>query len=324
MVKLQRYFFLSLIVVLGFAASENPNKSYCNKEITTLKTDANITLAYLKIPCVNSEGWDTLNEVNFWRCIITLSKDSSMANIFESRTLLKTFSRGFIDTLEQHNKLDSLRVALCTEYNLPAGTRIKFTGGKKWFYDFNGVSTKLARAITVFDSLGVDPFYAQSVLLIESPGTSRAKSVAGAYGHFQLMPFVATQYGLRVDRYVDERENFDRSAYAAARLFKEICVPYARRWCELYGFAADEKALWFKLLALHCYNAGATTVKLAMQVVPNSYQGKNLIQKLWHTSYGRFQSEAQNYSQIALACYLEYEKFLSAHKTVSVLQYEKY
>lgn len=318
------------IFMFNFQASSIKNapvsklNSSCGKEIAVLKSDNNDLYTFLKVNCVQLEGWDTMAEVKFWRRIITLSKDSSMANVFETRRLLKTFPRRFIDSVEKAGNLDSLRLQMCREYGLSEDTRIKFTGGKKWFYEFSGVKSKMARAIQLFDSLGTDPFYAQSVLLIESPGTNKAKSTSGAYGYFQLMPFVAKQYGLRVDKYKDERESFDRSAYAAARLFSEICVPYARKWCEMYGFVPDEKALWFKLLALHCYNAGSTTVKYAMQTVSNENQGNQLIYELWHTNYGRFQSEAQNYSQIAIACYLEYEKVLSVNQTVSAVPYVRF
>ncbi len=43
-----------------------------------------------------------------------------------------------------------------------------------------------------------------------------ALSSAGARGVWQLMPETAGQYGLRVDKYIDERLNFERSTRAAA------------------------------------------------------------------------------------------------------------
>lgn len=297
----------------------------CYKEITTVKAPGDMFMSYLRIPCVYNEGWDTLAEVKFWRRIITLEKDSSLANVYGTRQILRAIPRKTIDSLEARGRLDYLRSDLCREYGLDEGTRIKFTAGKKWFYQqYDGINLKMARAIHLFDSFGTDPFYAQSVLLIESPGTHLAKSSSGAYGHFQLMPYVARQFGLRVDRYRDERTNFERSAYAAARLFKEVCVPYARKWCDMYGYKPDESSLWFKLLVLHCYNAGAGTVGSAMGTIPSGFSGNELIKKLWHTNYGRFQTESQNYSQIALACYLEYEKSVEPFNLVSSVIYQKY
>lgn len=43
-----------------------------------------------------------------------------------------------------------------------------------------------------------------------------ALSQAGARGIWQLMPDTARQYGLRVDKYIDERLNFERSTRSAA------------------------------------------------------------------------------------------------------------
>ncbi len=51
----------------------------------------------------------------------------------------------------------------------------------------------------------VDPWYAQSILLIESPGQMK-KSISGAYGAFQLMPGVARAQGLIVNKTLDERK----------------------------------------------------------------------------------------------------------------------
>lgn len=270
-------------------------------------TASNAAIVYLKLPNVIGEGWDTMPEINFWRRIISTSADSSVANIFATRTCLKTFSRHAIDSFEKAGKLEVLREEIRNQYNAPAGSRIIFTSGRKWFYNFEPVKGKIGRGMKIFDSLGVDPFYAQTVLLIESPGSSKQKSIAGAYGHFQIMPFNARKYGLRVDQYKDEREDFDRSAWVSAMLFKETFIPLAYRWCQELGFTPDEHALWFKLLVMHCYNAGPYGVKSAMKVVPNHNQGNKLIHKLWHTTAPYFPSEAQNYSQLAIACYLEFE-----------------
>lgn len=271
-------------------------------------------VAYLRVPVVCDEGWDTLPEIRFWRRIVSLNKDSVVANVYANRQLLCNFSKDYIDSLEGAGKLEVFRENLRKEYNLPAGTRVMFTSGRRWFYNFLPVQSKIERGMQIFDSLGVDPFYAQTVLLIESPSSPTLKSFAGAYGHFQIMPFNARKYGLRMDQYVDERSNFDRSAYVSAMLFKETFIPYAKQWCQQFGFRCNENALWFKLLVMHCYNAGPWGVRSAMQIVPNSYQENELIKKLWHTTAKWFPSEAQNYSQLSLACYLEFEQQLHQQK----------
>lgn len=323
--------FLVGIIFLACNSSLNtrvgedpPQRGTCEREICIVRASDSTRHYFLKLTCIKDHGWDTFPEIKFWRRVVSLSSDSTLANVFEIRKPLMTFEKRIVDSMERIGKLDTLRNYVIRKYRLEPGTRIKFTSGKKAFYRFEGVSTRIARAIEIFDSLGVDPFLAQAVLLIESPGSNRAKSTAGAYGNFQLMPFVARQYGLRVDQYVDERENFDRSAYAAARLFKEICVPYSVKMCNKFGFKVDERALWFKLLALHCYNAGSGTVHSALSVIPNQIQGDKLIQTLWHTSAGYFRSEAQNYSQLALACYLEYEKSTGQHTLVHSKPYLKF
>jgi soluble lytic murein transglycosylase-like protein len=299
-----------------------PDKA-CIREICTVRKSDGARICYFKVDCIRREGWDTLPEIKFWCRIVTLNKDSVLANVIENRKGLAVFPKKLIDSLEQKGHLHLFRDELARQFNIDSTLRIRFTAGKNHFYRFDKIDMKMARAITLFDSFGVDPFYAQSVLLIESPGSNKQKSTAGAYGNFQLMPFVARKYGLRVDKYVDERENFDRSAYAAAMLIKEICIPYARKWCVVYGFEADESALWFKLLALHNYNAGAGTVRSAMAVLPKHVQGNDLIKTLWKTSAGYFRSEAQNYSQLALACYLEFEKQNMLHTEETRVVYPK-
>jgi hypothetical protein len=296
----------------------------CIREVCTVKKSSGERICYFKIGCVRQDGWDTLPEIIFWRRVVSLSKDSVLANVVETREGLMVFPKKKSDSLEQLGKLGQFRDELLVKYGVNPTHHVRFTSGKNHFYRFDAIGNKMERGIKLFDSFGVDPFYAQSILLIESPGSNKQKSIAGAYGNFQLMPYVARSYGLRVDGYLDERENFDRSAYAAARLVKEICIPYARKWCETYGFSVDETALWFKLLALHNYNAGSGTVRGAMAVVPKTNQGNDLIKTLWKTSAGYFKSEAQNYSQLALACYLEFESQNLLHQPVSAVKYNKY
>jgi len=295
----------------------------CIREICTVRKSDGARICYFKVGCIRQDGWDTLPEIKFWCRIVTLSKDSLLANVVENRRGLAVFPKRMIDSLEQKGHLHLFRDELAAQYKIDSTFHIRFTSGKNHFYRFDKIGDHMKRGIELFDSFGVDPFYAQSVLLIESPGSNKQKSTAGAYGNFQLMPFVARKYGLRVDRYEDERENFDRSAYAAAMLIKEICIPYARKWCETYGFKVDENALWFKLLALHNYNAGAGTVRGAMAILPKEAQGNDLIKTLWKTSAGYFKSEAQNYSQLALACYLEFEKQNMLHTEETRVPYNK-
>ena len=43
------------------------------------------------------------------------------------------------------------------------------------------------------------------------------------------MKRVARAYGLKVNRSVDERKDFDKSAVAASKLISKSCIPYAKK-----------------------------------------------------------------------------------------------
>ena len=58
--------------------------------------------------------------------------------------------------------------------------------------------------------------------LIESGFNPFAVSPSGAAGIWQIMPQTARRFGLRVDRYVDERFDLIKSTHAAARYLKEL------------------------------------------------------------------------------------------------------
>lgn len=257
-------------------------------------------------------GLDCAPQVVFWRRIMNLHKDSCLVNVHETRTILATWHavtwHGY-STEEKSKILDSFR----RMNNIIDTPRIVGTMGKNFFYTFEKIADKVPDGIKEFENNGVDGWYAKAILLIESPNQLQ-KSTAGAYGPFQLMKGVARNYGLKVNKKVDERANFKRSAYAASQLIKNICIPYTKSMLDSRGLTYDEKDLWFRLLVMHVYNAGAGNVQLALNEIPADVQGIELIKKLWITSAGRFKTASQNYSQLILAAFLEYDSRVTEKK----------
>ena len=201
------------------------------------------------------ESWDTLAQPIFWRRIMSMSPDSGLVNVASTREVL--FQTSYWDykkktTKERLKFKDSVRKEYCLEY----GTKLYLTSGKKEFYNIEKVMPSISKGVEVFSELNVDPWYAQAILLIESPG-KLAYSNTGAYGPFQLMKSVARSHGLKVNKYVDERKDFDKSAKGAASLISNTCIPEAVRILSKNDIEYCEDDLWFKLFVLHIYHAGA-------------------------------------------------------------------
>jgi hypothetical protein len=245
-------------------------------------------------------GWDRLPQVNFWKSLMSIKADSSLISVQGSREILQCVSTrqwNSKPSLEREFLRDSLKRSL----GYSPETRIFQTEGRAGYYLVDEVLDHITRSIEVFEENGVDPFYAQAILLIESPGRLSGRSPVGAYGPFQLMPYVGKQYGLRVGGSNDERANLERSAYAASMLIKKICVPMTEKMLQnrMICYSTDE--LWFKMLVMHTYHAGAGNVMAALNHLQPREGGMELIQQLWRTEAGGFRNASQNYSQIALA-----------------------
>jgi hypothetical protein len=291
--KLFRNIFLSLsasVMLMAFVTDPAPESLYSSNSSTAEIYELNL---------------DKLPHVIFWRKIMNLSKDSCLVNIHGERKILATMHAPSWTVLQGEEKsriLDSFK----RMHGVVDTPRIVSTMGKNFFYTFEKVASKIPQGMEEFENNGVDGWYAKAILLIESPNQLQ-KSTAGAYGPFQLMKGVARSYGLRVNKKVDERANFSRSAYAASQLIKTTCIPYAQQMLEARGISANGNELWFKLFVMHIYNAGAGNVQTALNTIPQPGNGIELIKQLWNTSAGRFQSSSQNYSQLILAAFLEYE-----------------
>lgn len=248
------------------------------------------------------DRWDALPQPQFWKQIMQLSPDSCLVNVASSRQVLcKMSNKDWNKQTEAQKSVfrDSLRV----KNNLTADERIYVTTGKNDFYKFTEVYPSLSKGVEAFEKHGVDPWYAQAILLIESPGQLKKSSV-GAYGAFQLMPGVARSQGLTVNKSVDERKNFDRSAYAAARLIDRVCIPEAKKILNAQNLTYKETDLWFRLFVLHVYHAGAGNVSAVVKKINPTVGSQELITKMWQTSAADFGNNSQNYTQLALASQL--------------------
>lgn len=254
--------------------------------------------------------WDELPQPEFWRQIMLLSPDSVLINVASNRKIVGKMPSSIWQAKNDAQKT-AFRDSVRTSLGLPAEERIMVTTGKNDFYRFDLVFESLPKGVACFTEYGVDPWYAQSILLIESPGQLK-KSTAGAYGPFQLMPDVARSMGLTVSKTVDERKDFKRSAFGASQLLKRVCIPSARSIATNAGLTVDEKSIWFRLLVMHVYHAGSLNVKAVVERIGTVSNGEELIQKMWVTTAGNFGNSSQNYSQLALAAHLQLNKLLAS------------
>ncbi len=286
------------------AAKKNVNiNDYKDDVITVYNADAQQQESYIYDKELYELGCDTLPQVIFWRSIMHLTKDSALLCHSNQRCVIQRLHLKQWNTLSDAQKLcyrDSLR----TLNGLTDSARILLVEGKSFFYDFDKAYPNLHRGIDDFMVNDVDPWYAQAILLIESPNRLQ-KSNVGAYGPFQLMKGVAKLFGLKVNKQIDERADFDRSAYASSSLLKKICIPKAKEMLDTLGISYNETDLWFRLLVMHVYHAGAGNVKAALEAMKPTRGDFALIQTLWHTQAKAFKTASQNYSQLTLAAMLE-------------------
>ncbi len=260
-----------------------------------------------------SEGWQNLPQPQFWQQIMNLPPDSAMISVAGTRQMLtKVSSKEWNkqSDLQKTSYRDSIRKA----NNIADSVSILVTIGKKDFYEFKKVMPTINRSIDVFKQYGVDPWYAQAILLIESPGKMNTKSTVGANGPFQLMKAVARKQGLIVNGNIDERTDVEKSAMGASRLLSRICIPYTKAMLDSAHVPYNETDLWFRLLVLHSYHAGAGNVAGVIRKIAPTEGGMQLIQTVWQTSYGGFKNASQNYSQLALAAFCNFDQMIMENK----------
>lgn len=293
--------FLMLLFGLGTMAFPQPKVESELLEVVVLK-DTQLQKVIRDID-LGEESWDLLPEIRFWRKVMRLDPDFCILNNARTREIYQIFPTILYDSLPDKQK-PIFKDSLIQHLGLPKLTPLYVTYGKRDYYQFDRILADISKGIKYFDDEKVDPWYAQTILLIESPGFSRT-SHTGAKGRFQLMRGVAIQQGLKVNSKLDEREDLEKSARAAASYLRRVCIPQAEKLLRARRHEVDKESLHFRLLVMHIYHAGAGNVSGALRKIPSSYKGMALIQKLWHTSYRGFRNASQNYSQIAVAALLE-------------------
>jgi hypothetical protein len=280
-------------------------------------------LSFLLDSSIYKQGWSDLPQTKFWQQVINLTSDTCLVNVAAGRTLLNKVCRSDWSSLTEDEKKYCKDSIICN-YNLDAGTTLYITSGKGEFYELKKVLPDISKAIHVFEQNGVDPWYAQTILLIESPGKTKAKSSVGANGPFQLMKSVAKRYGLVVNRTRDDRSNLEKAGKVAARLLNTACIPNIKKYLTELNIPYNETDLWFRLLVLHAYHAGAGNVHCALNKLQPKTGGIELFKQLWQTECGGFKNESQNYSQIALASLVHFDDLIQRDgDTVFLVQGDK-
>lgn len=250
-----------------------------------------------------NERWDILPQMHYWKIVMQMSPDSCIVSQGLDKKIICIIPSNEWKTYTTDEQKDRAKEKLKAELNIPKNEILNVVIGKNNFYLFEAVYPSLNKGIKEFEKHNVDPWYAQAILLIESPGQIK-KSSAGAYGPFQLMPDVARAQGLIVTDWKDERKDFERSAYGAAKLISKICIPEARQILKSHGISYTETDLWFRLFVMHIYHAGAGNVRAVIEKISPKKGGKDLILSMWKTKAASFGNSSQNYSQVAIAAQL--------------------
>lgn len=305
--------FIGLLVVSNFIAAQTTVKNVPVVEKYVVGYNDVTKMKFIDDATLYSEGWHQLPQPQFWQQIMNLPPDSAMISVAGTRQMLTKVSTKVWNKqsdLQKNSYRDSIRKA----HNIADSISILVTIGKKDFYEFKKVMPTINRSIDVFKQNGVDPWYAQAILLIESPGKMNTKSTVGANGPFQLMKAVARKQGLIVNSQIDERTNIEKSALGASRLLSRICIPYTKAMLDSAHVTYNETDLWFRLLVLHSYHAGAGNVAGVIRKINPCEGGMQLIQTVWQTSYGGFKNASQNYSQLALAAFCNFDQMIMQNK----------
>jgi hypothetical protein len=301
-------FILLWIISPGVHSQEVKKYPYVRKTIIGFQDT--LRMNFFRDSTMYTQGWDTLPQTLFWKDVIHLPSDTCIINVAYCRRPVDKINR-LIWMNQTEIQKNCFKDSVCKAYGLDSATNLYITAGKGEFYEFKKALPDINRSLKIFEKNNCDPWYAQAILLIESPGKTKSKSYVGANGPFQLMRSVAIRYGLHVNKKVDERTDIDKAARVAAMLINNSCVPYIKKFLDSHGVAYSETDLWFRLLVLHAYHAGAGNVGCVIDSINPASGGMELMQKVWQTTCRGFKNESQNYSQIAIASLVNFDELLN-------------
>jgi len=294
------------------------------KKIVATKDDTT-KMFFVNNQKLKDERWDQLAQPSFWKKIICLSPDSCIVNIADTREALAQVPYNDWKLISEA-ELTRNKSKIREQYNIESERELYVTSGKRDFFEHRKTMLYLSKAVSYFKEYGVDPWYAQTILLIESPGKNKSMSYAGANGPFQLMKSVAMKYGLVVTPTRDDRTDLKKAAYASSQLISKICIPLVKKMLNSRNIPYNETDTWFRLLVMHSYHAGAGNVSCALNKINPTTGGQELIIKLWKTEACGFKNESQNYSQLALAALLNFQDLIDSEGdtvfTVYGIRYE--
>jgi len=320
---MRKSFCLIVLGLIGYLPGVCAQGKSSIVDKTVVSWNETTTLHFLLDSTLYTEGWDTLAQSRFWQEVISLPGDTCIINIASCRKPVDKIHREVWMNQTEPEKI-CFKDSVCLAHSLDQSTSLYVTAGKSEFYEVKKILPDISKAITVFRDNHCDPWYAQTILLIESPGRNKAKSSVGANGPFQLMKSVARKNGLQVTKYRDDRTDLQKAAKGAARLLNTACIPYIKKYLDERGINYHETDLWFRLLVLHAYHAGAGNVRCIINTLNPARGGVDLFLQIWQTTCGSFKNESQNYSQIALASLLKFNALIQQDQdTVFLVQGDK-